>query len=145
MTKLFTTQADGVRAYLDDAIGIGFITYGGTITAEATYHTYDWLKALFDKVSADSLQGIIQDYRAVSRFERSYLSTVQRQNQKMAAKTIVDHPVAIIIGSLYQEKMIRMTQQLDSTAMAAHTRIVPSTQDALTYIEAWHNRREAWI
>lgn len=145
MTKRFNIKADGVRAYMDDNIGIGFITYGGTITAEATYRTFDWLANLFDQITPDELQGIIYDYRAVARFDRTYLSTVQRQYQKLVAKPIADHPVAIITGSMYQEKMIRMTQQLGPPQMAAHTRIVPSMQDALTYIDAWHNRNEAWI
>lgn len=142
MSIIAPVEHDDLVAYFDDEIGISLITYGGTITADTIGRVYRWVEALLQQIDPASTRGVIYDFRDVREFHPTYLAAVQRQSKRMERDhDNSGHAVALIVDTLYQETMVKMSAQLGAKSSRPRVHLVNSMEAALTFIDDWHSAR----
>lgn len=132
---------EGVTAYFDEKLGISFVTYKGVVSAEVTQALYGWVKDLLPLIGENATRGVIYDFRQVTRFTRDNLHTSRNESNKInQERDMSNHPLTMIVENTYQEQMVKISMQL--TPIEERKRIVYSMEDAMDYIEQWHEERK---
>ena len=132
-------QLEGARAYLDQTTCIVHVMYRGTLMPEVTVQVHRWLADLFESVGGvQHLRGMMIDYRGVRDFHSANLSTTQRQSRALSARVDLSRlPIALIVTSLYQEQMVRVTMK--TARIEQHARILRSIEEAHRFIESFRS------
>lgn len=140
MSELPILDTPNVHAYFDEGRGISFITYKGILDGAVTAQLYGWVKTLITLIPPDATRGVIFDFREVTQFAQGNLTTAQRQSREINQKEDQsNHPVALIVGNLYQEQMVKVSMKI--SPLEDRKRLVYTPEEALTYIETWHTQR----
>ncbi len=131
---------ENVYAHFDTEKNVSFITYKGTINSSTTKKYYDWVRELLKLIDPNRTHAVIFDFRQVTTFDQGNLIAVKRQSDSISRnEDQINHPVALIVETLYQEKMVQVSMQLSKTS--TRQRIVYSMDEAWTFIESWHKTR----
>lgn len=140
--ELPTLKNENVNAYFDSETGISHIAYTGVLTSSVTSQLYEWVKELMPIIGDNATRAVVFDFRGVTKFAQDNLRTVQRKSKEInRAKDQSDHPVALIVGNMYQEQMVSVTNRL--VPGEDRKRIVHSQEEALAYINEWHIKNTA--
>ncbi|MDX2137184.1 MAG: hypothetical protein SF123_03745 [Chloroflexota bacterium] len=135
--------SDTVTAYFDEDTRILRIAYHGVMSPAVTAEFYQWLGSVIKQYPAKvvTARGSIYDFRAVTEFANSNISSTQRQSQHVNQQVdLQDHPVAIIAKDALQTALLSATMKI--TGQQDRKRIVRNEQEAVSFIEAFHRQRE---
>lgn len=138
-----TIKGDNYEAHFDMDEGIGYITYRGTLTPEATETVYNWLKESLQSTPQESLgqiKGGIFDFSQVQDFAPPNLPTVQRKGRKFRREmgsVIINIPVAMIVKTPYQEAMVWASIKLAKQEHDSRVKVVKSLEQAKEFITQW--------
>lgn len=137
--NLPTLDTPNVRAYFDRATGISHIVYTGSIDGRHTAAVYEWVKQLLPVIGEQATYGVIFDFSAVTKFAPDNLSTTRRESQSInKERDNSDHPVALVVNTMYQEQMVRVSTRI--SPQEDRKRIVRSNEEALAYFQEWHRQ-----
>jgi hypothetical protein len=134
-------ETEQFSAYYDENEQILFVTYSGIMTPDVTAQFYTWLlQSLAERPGlVETARGSVYDFRKVARFENKNLTAAQRESQNLSQRFDVSHiPVALIVGSLYQEQLLRVTMQIQQGQ--ERKRIVRSVDEALAFFNEYHRQ-----
>jgi hypothetical protein len=127
-------------AHYDTDQRILFVTYRGVLTPQVTIQFYQWLGKMIQnrpELVAEAL-GSIFDFRQVTEFDHRNLTSAQRQSQQVNTQVdLSHHPVAMIVGSMLQEQILRL--ELKISPQQTRKRIVRSEEAALTFINRFQS------
>lgn len=141
MSDLPILDTPNVKAHFDARQGISFITYRGDIEAQYTEQVYDWVRDVVPLIGPDATHGVVFDFRDVTRFAPSDISTAQRESKAINQEyDNTTHPVALIVDTFYQEQVVRVTTKI--SPQEDRKTIVHSMEEALQFIEEWHAEQE---
>jgi hypothetical protein len=122
-------------AYYDEQTRIAYITYRGSLTAEASVAVYDWLGDLTQMEGL--IYGEVFDFRPVQEFAPDNLMEARKKSRRRNLRSNIHHlPVAMIVKDFYQEEILRGPMQ--NVPENQRKAIVQTVQDALTFIHEWH-------
>lgn len=137
----FELTADQATAVYDPETRIVTIRYKGDLDAAITIQVYDWLDRLYHEVGLETIYGQIFDFRNVTRFDPTNLTTARRTSAKMnMAQDTSQFPVALIVANREQEETLRGPMRIPEGHQ--RKRIVWSDEDALAFINNWYNSAE---
>ena len=141
MAEFERLEAPEVTGYYDEAQRIVFITYSETLTPDVSKLVYDWAARLaVDTEEVAKSRGSIYDFRPVKKFNLGNLAVVQQKSTQLNRKDdFSNHAVALIVDSFYQESMVRTTMHV--TPGQDRKRIVHSMEEALAFVDSFHNKR----
>ena len=134
---------DEFEARIDAESTIMTVTYRCTLSPELTTGFYKWMMGVAQDYPelVTATRGSIFDFRQVTEFVSSNLSTVRRESKKAGQdRDLQNHPVALVVETLMQEKMVGLTMKL--TEGQNRKRIVRSMDEAQGFISKWHAERE---
>jgi hypothetical protein len=137
MNNLPQLDTPNIRAYFDEERGISLISYKGLLDSTVTTQLYAWVRELLPLLSPDATRGVIFDFRQVTQFASGNISTARDQSKQINQnQDATNHPVALIVSTLYQEQMVKVTMKL--SPREERKKIVHALDEALTYIQQWH-------
>jgi hypothetical protein len=133
-------ELEHVSGHYDEVSGILFVAYRGSITSDTTAKVYAWIGRLIEQGDGvDTTRGSVFDFREVTDFALGNLTTTQTRSQSLNTKfDISHHPVALIVGSLYQRMMVKTAMYV--TPQQKRKQMVESMDEALNFIETWHQQ-----
>ncbi|MFN8371794.1 MAG: hypothetical protein U0694_02810 [Anaerolineae bacterium] len=138
--ELERLELEQVSGHFDEDQGILFVTYRGLVTADTSAKVYAWIGRLVQQSSDIGVaRGSVYDFRAVKDFVVGSITTTQTRSQTLNTKVdISNHPVALIVGNLYQRMTVKTTMNV--TPQQRRKRIVESMDEALAFINEWHQQ-----
>ncbi|MEL6269239.1 MAG: hypothetical protein AAFV33_08305 [Chloroflexota bacterium] len=129
-----------VSTRFDEDRAIAHITYRGVLRADASEAAYTWLNTLVENIGTERLYGEVFDFREVKAFSTDNLIDARKKSRKMnIMMNTQDFPVAMIVANDMQEQILRGPMRIMEEN--PRKRIVRTMDDALAFLEAWHNRR----
>ena len=133
--------SEHIAAYYDEERQILRVKYVGVMTPAVTSEFYHWLgsvaKSNPDKVL--TARGSIYDFRDVTEFANSNISSTARQSEQVNQQLdLQNHPVAIIAKDAIQTATLTVTMRVNG--QQDRKRIVKSETDALAFINDFHAR-----
>lgn len=135
----FTLKTDEIDAHYDTEEKLLIVAYTGILSADVTSQFYSWLVSTMKEnpTLVGEARGSIYDFRGVTDFQSSNITTTRKQSTTVNQSVdIRDHPVALVVETILQERMIASTMRL--TQQTDRKKIVYSIEDAKAFIEAWH-------
>ena len=133
-------ETPDVIAYYDEEQHLVFITYSEALTTDITKAVYEWANRIATSDEVAKSRGSIYDFRQVRKFNLGNLTTVQQKSTQLNRKEdFSHHAVALIVDTFYQESMVRTAMQISPGQ--DRKRIVHSMEEALAFIESFHNKR----
>ncbi|MBZ0305106.1 MAG: hypothetical protein K8I82_03470 [Anaerolineae bacterium] len=136
-------KGENYEATFDVDEGIGYITYRGTLTPEATETVYHWLKDSLQNAPQESLgqiKGGVFDFSQVQDFAPPNLPTAHRKGRKFRremGQVIVNIPVAMLVKTPYQEAMVWASIKLAKQENDSRVKVVKSLEQAKEFITQW--------
>lgn len=132
-----TLEHPNANAHFDPESHIAFITYQGSLSADASSAVYAWLGELSSTVGLEQVYGEVFDFRQVTEFMPDNLMEARKKSRQMNLRMNVKKlPVAMIVKDFYQEEILRGPMQ--NVEENRRKTIVRSMEDALSFIEKWH-------
>ncbi|MEM6282446.1 MAG: hypothetical protein AAF787_09665, partial [Chloroflexota bacterium] len=108
----------------------------GTLFIEVAYK---WLGDLIVCIGTERLYGEIFDFRDVRSFSTDNLIDARKKSRKMnIMMNTQDFPVAMVVANDMQEQILRGPMRIMEEN--PRKRIVHATEDALAFLDEWHNR-----
>ena len=133
---------DGLTTQYDPETQLFLVGYAEELTPEVTVKMYDWFDALVEEVGCDAIRGAIFDFRNVKEIHQMNTRTARSESKKIHQKVDLSRlPVALWVETFFQEQMLRVSMRL--TEKSERIEIVKSHQEALQFIENWHQRKPA--
>jgi uncharacterized protein YggU (UPF0235/DUF167 family) len=87
----------------------------------------------------DVLDGAVFDFRDVTQFDNSNLTSAQRRSEAFNSKFDLSRiPAALIVGDSYQQRMMRIS--LNISPQQNRKRIVSSVEDAIKFIREFNSK-----
>ena len=131
-------QTDTLETVFDEATGIAYGTYKGELTPDLPAQAYAWfIRIVQAGVPLESVKGVIFDFRAVTTFHPTNASTTQTKSRQIKKQMDISHiPVGLVVGTRYQESMVRVSQ--GANRVQDRTRIVWSMEEAVKFIQDFH-------
>ena len=113
--------------------------YGCDVSAEVTRKLYRDLIAMMQRMKPGDVRGIVFDFRQVSHFGKEALRSTCEESERANRLLDMSHmPAALIVQTPRQEQIVRL--MVEMTPGRDHRRLVRAFQDALSFIEEWHQR-----
>ncbi len=141
MTQPERLELDAVSGVYDTEHQILCVTYRGYVTADITNRVYTWMKRLIEAHGLSSVQGSIFDFREVTNFVVGNLSATQINSHQLNNQyDLGNHPVALLVSSIYQRAMVKAT--LNVTPQQERKRLVHSLEGAWAFIQDWHTQAQ---
>jgi hypothetical protein len=138
----FELQVDRAKARYDQEQGITYITYEGELDGTVTVQVYDWLDELYKAVGVEKIYGQIFDFRNVTRFDQSNLTTARRTSNRMnMIQDTSQFPVALIVNDHAQEEILRGPMRIPSGHV--RKRIVWSEDEARAFLDEWNRENKS--
>jgi hypothetical protein len=137
-------NSESINAYFDEDRKILCVTYRGVMSPAVTAEFYQWLGSIIrdNPAKVGTARGSVYDFRNVTEFANSNISSTQRQSQHVNQQVdLQDHPVAIIAKDALQTALLSATMKI--TGQQDRKRIVRSEQEALAFIDAFHRQRDS--
>lgn len=132
-------ELEQVTGYFDEDKGIVFVVYRGLLSADISAKVYGWLGKLIQTHGIGLARGSVYDFRAVTDFALGNLTTTQTRSANLNSKVDMrHHPVALVVGSLYQRMTVKTAMNV--TPQQKRKRIVESLEDALEFINQWQHQ-----
>lgn len=134
-------ETETISGYFDEAQRVLRICYRGVISPQTTNEVYAWLGRLIVSTGGNVglALGSIYDFRDVKDFKSNNISAVQNRSRQINTSIdLSNHPIALITGSMYQEKMVQVA--LKMSPQDQRKRIVRSEAEAFRFIEEFHQR-----
>jgi hypothetical protein len=129
-----------VTAYYDEDQCIVFIAYAETLSPDISKAVYEWANRIATSEEVARSRGSIYDFRRVQKFNLGNLAVVQQKSTQLNRKEdFSNHAVALIVDTFYQESMVKTAMQISPGQ--ERKRIVHSMEEALTFVENFHNKR----
>lgn len=136
---------ENVHATYDEEAKLLLVTYKGILSPQVTNEFYSWVFALMKEQPTliFEARGTIFDFTQVKDFENSNISAARKQSQNVSSQQAEakNHPVALLVKTALQERMVAVTLKL--TPQNDRKKIVYSMEDAKDYIAAWHKKQES--
>jgi hypothetical protein len=134
-------ESPEVTAYYDEEQRIVFVAYAETLTPDISKAVYEWANRIMTTEEVAKSRGSIYDFRRVQKFNLGNLTVVQQKSAQLNRKEdFSNHAVALICETIYQESMVRTAMQI--TPGQDRKRIVRSMEEALAFVENFHNKRK---
>jgi len=135
---LDTPQAN---ARYDEDLNVVWVTYRGILDADATAQVYSWLSDFFNTRDNTDIDGEVFDFREVESFGPDNLFEARKKSRGFNLKQDISHlPVAMICSNFYQEEILRGPMQ--NVPENPRKTIVHSDQEAIDFIQKWHQTRD---
>jgi hypothetical protein len=131
--------SDHIAAYYDEERHILRVKYLGIMTPAVTSEFYHWLGSMIKSYPTKVMtsRGSIFDFRDVTEFANSNISSTARQSEQVNQQTdLHNHPVAIIARDAIQSATLTVTMRL--SGQQDRKRIVKSEAEALAFIDDFH-------
>lgn len=133
--------------------GIGYITYKGLLTPEATESVYQWMRTMLENTPKEDvvqgkIRGCIFDFSQVQDFAPPNLQAVQRKGRKFRREmnqTIINIPTTMIVKTPYQEAMVFASVKLAKQENDPRVKLVKSLEQAKAFIDKWHEERSTQV
>lgn len=144
-------KGSNYEAYFNFEEGIGYITYRGTLTSEATETVYNWLRSSLQNTPVEAraqIKGGIFDFSQVQDFAPPNLPTVHRKGRKFRremGQIIINIPVAMVVKTPYQEAMVWASMKLAKQENDPRVKLVKSIEQAKAFIAQWHEAKTASV
>lgn len=135
-------DTEQITVTFDTDTGISVVTYRGELSPQVTVQYYQFLPKFLEVVDVQDIYGSIYDFRQVTKFHNTNLSTAQRASQ--SANTHYDFsaiPIALLVETLLQEQMVRVSMKV--TPQETRKRIVKSEAEAKAFFKSFHQRRQS--
>ena len=131
-------KTENLETVFDEATGIARGTYRGELTPDLPAQAYAWfIRIIQAGVPLESVKGVIFDFRAVTVFHPTNVSTTQNKSRQIKQQMDISHiPVSLIVATRYQESMVRVSQ--GANQVKDRTRIVWSMEEAETFFKEFH-------
>lgn len=137
-------EKEQVSAFYDTEAKLLRVTYRGVLSPQISTEFYAWLGTAMQTNPTLILEakGSIFDFCQVTDFVNSNLSTVRKQSQNLSQSSddVKNHPVALVVKTALQERMVSVTMKL--TPQNDRKKVVYSIEDAQKYIIEWHKKHE---
>lgn len=131
-----------VSAYFDADQAVAFVTYRGNIGADESRTAYQWLTQLIDTLGENAIRGEVFDFSKVRMFTTDNLLEARRHSRRLnLALTEHAFPVAMIISTAMHEEILRGPMQV--VPENTRKRIVRSDEEAIAFIDLWHEQSTA--
>jgi hypothetical protein len=143
MAIIVPLETENVQADYDAEAKILRVTYKGVLTPQVTVEFYTWLGGIMQQNPTLILEalGSIFDFRQVTDFKSSNITTVRKQSQTVTQNPEAkNHPVALVVETIFQERMVSVT--LKMTEQQDRKKVVNSIEEAQDYIAAWHKKQQ---
>jgi hypothetical protein len=132
-------HSENIDAHYDEEQCLLFVRYRGVMSPAVTAQFYHWLgdvaKQHPQKVMA--ARGSIYDFREVTEFATSNLSSTARQSEQVNQQIdLHNHPVAIVARDAMQVALLTVTMKV--SGQQDRKRIVRSEEEAAAFIETFH-------
>jgi hypothetical protein len=132
-------ELEQVTGYFDEETKLLITTFRGLLTADTSAKVYAWLGRLIQTYGIGLARGSVYDFREVTDFALGNLTTTQARSSSLNSKAnISNHPVALIVGGLYQRMTVKTAMNV--TPQQKRKRIVESMEEARAFIEEWHRQ-----
>lgn len=131
-------DSEQITARYDAQTRILHVTYRGVLTPAVSAQFYNWLteQARTHPEVVSTALGSIYDFRQVTRFESTNISSAQRQSQQVNREfDFSHHPVALIADTLYMQQLLAVTMKI--TPQMERKRIVSSPEEAVEFISSF--------
>jgi hypothetical protein len=140
MMEFERLELEQVSGHYDEASGILFVTYRGSITSDTTAKVYAWISRLIENGNGvNTTRGSIFDFRDVTEFALGNLTTAQNRSESLNTKVdISNHPVALLVDTLYQRMMVKTSMYVTPQQKRKH--MVETMDAALNFINTWHQQ-----
>lgn len=138
----FHYSRPGVEGHFNPQNGILRVSYTEKVTSEVTSAIYQWGWKLSESVGTENIYGMITDFRDVESFAPQSLGTALKESRRInQAFDLRRLPVALIVKNMYQEQLVNI-----STDLSGHPdrmKIVYSVEEALAFIDQWHETHKS--
>ncbi|MEM6530952.1 MAG: hypothetical protein AAF653_21825 [Chloroflexota bacterium] len=139
MIVIAPLSLENVTTHFDEKRAIAHITYRGILRAGDSEAAYKWLGELIVCIGTERLYGEIFDFRDVRSFSTDNLIDARKKSRKMnIMMNTQDFPVAMVVANDMQEQILRGPMRIMEEN--PRKRIVHATEDALAFLDEWHNR-----
>ncbi len=131
-------ETDPFTAWYDTEEGILHVNYRGVLTPEATVQFYRWLGGIIQRNPQEvgRAKGSIYDFRGVTGFDKSNLTSAQRQSKQLNMQVDMSgHPVALLVETALQERILIV--ELSISPQQDRKRIVRTEAEALAFIDSF--------
>jgi hypothetical protein len=134
-------ETERVKAHFDPSQGISYIQYSGDVDGNDTRQVYSWVRELLTVIGDNATYGVIFDFREVTHFATDNMAATRRETKKInTERDNSNHPIALIVRTLYQEKLVEVTARVSSDS--DRKQIVYSMEEAMAFIHGWHKQRK---
>lgn len=134
-------QQEKVIARYNEESRTIYITYNGSLGAEASGAAYEWIDTVIHEVGIENVYGEIFDFREVFEFLPENLMDARKKSRRMNMKNNIRNlPVAMIINGLVQEEILR--GPLQNVPENTRKRIVYSMEEAQAFLDEWHEAQK---
>jgi hypothetical protein len=133
------TSTPSFDASYDNETGLLRVLYKGTLTPDVTVQFYRWLGEVISKHPGElhKVRGSIYDFRQLTGFSSSNLTSAQRQSQQLNSKADMSHiPVALIAKDRMQAELLRV--ELKISPQQERKALVWSEDEALAFISRFN-------
>jgi hypothetical protein len=130
----FRLEKDYLKIVFNPDTGIGTVTYHETLTPQITAEAYHWFIDHAELVAL--IKGWIFDFRQVQKFEQGNFQAIKRESRETRQEVDISHiPVALIVGTLYQEQMVKVASKI--TGQEKRIQLVYTEEEALKFFREW--------
>lgn len=135
-------NGENVTATFDPETRIASIVYTGELTPPVTTQAYGWVISSALQVGVENIYGGYFDFRNVTKFRLENVRTVKRAHKsKPPAVDFSRIPTSLIVKNMYQEQMVRVSMRVNE--QSDRLRIVHSEEEALNFVNEWHQLNNA--
>jgi hypothetical protein len=142
MADIIHLKTEQIDAHYDAEARLLMVSYSGILSSDVTEQFYAWLLPIIQASPhlLAAARGSIYDFCAVTHFRPDNLTTARRQSSNLSqANDIHDHPVALIAGTIFQERMVKTMMRL--TEQTSRKRVVNSMEEAIEFINSWQEKK----
>lgn len=140
---LIPLNTEHINTYYDSELKLLIVSYHGILSADITKQFYQWLIPTMQTNPhlITEARGSIFDFRDVQEFQASNITTTRRESGAASQTAdISNHPVALIVDTMLQERMVESTMRL--TVQRDRKRVVHSIDEAVEFINEWHQENK---
>ena len=130
-------HSEALDLWFDETTRIYHVTYKGKLVPDSSVKAYSRFGNLVAERGLDAIWGAIFDFRPVTEFHNTNLTTTQNQSRQANRQYDLSRlPVALVVDDFYKEQMVRVSARVNK--VEKRTRIVYSTEEALKFFEVFH-------
>lgn len=126
-------QSDSLDADWLPDLNIIYYIYKGELIYEASQNAYKIGGQMIAQYGIDSIHGIIGDFRQVTKFPNTNITSVQKESKKVNKEhDMSSFGVALFVKNMMQETFVKVTTQVSGTEH--RSQVVYSLDEAFKFL-----------